>query len=342
MAGKNNMSIAIVVIVVGIVLIAGGIIMYLWCKRRRRARGIRTGDEVNTVMLAGDSTLDPTAGSQPDYVRLEDGTGSNQLPNQQADQSRSPSIAVIDPTNGQSIREVTKGMPLSLSEFDILSVLGEGTFGKVYLVRSKYNQRIFAMKVLKKERVRKEGQVGRTKAERNVLERLDHPFIVKLHGSFQTLDKLYFVLDYHEGGDMYFYISRHGRLQEHQLRYYACQIISALSYLHQHGVLYRDLKPENVLMSSQGHAILTDFGLCKDLETSANPTSKGKATAWAHSFVGTPGRYTCNKAIIISLSILPFPLFFLSPFPCTRFLVRLLLLLMCFGPCPHYIRYTLS
>lgn len=169
-------------------------------------------------------------------------------------------------------------------------MLGEGTFGKVSLVRELSTGCVFAMKVLKKERVKNEGQVGRTKAERNVLASIDNPFIVKLHASFQTDTKLFFILDYHSGGDLYFLITREGRLAENHMRYYACNLIIALGYLHSRGVLYRDLKPENVLLSSDGHAVLTDFGLCKELEDAGGDHVKGKSTAWAHSFVGTPGK----------------------------------------------------
>ena len=187
---------------------------------------------------------------------------------------------------------------LCLADFTLLSVLGQGTFGRVLLVRSVQTGGTFALKVLKKDRIKKEGHLTRTKAERNVLERVDNPFIVKLHASFQSESKLYFVLDYHAGGDLYFLLSRMRVLPEKHMRFYACELVVALGYLHAHGVIYRDLKPENVLLSSEGHAILTDFGLCIELDS--NPSSgaaRGSASAFAHSFVGTP-EYLAPEVIL--------------------------------------------
>jgi len=100
-------------------------------------------------------------------------------------------------------------------------------------------------------------------AERKILEKISHPFIVKLMYAFQNDKKLFLVLDYCPGGELFFYLSNIGRFDEDHARFYACNILLAIECLHKNGVIYRDLKPENILISSEGYAILTDFGLSK-------------------------------------------------------------------------------
>merc|ERR1712232_1180632 len=123
---------------------------------------------------------------------------------------------------------------------------------------------IFAMKMLRKENVIKRNQVEHTKTERNVLEAVSHPFIVVLHYAFQTPKKLYFVLEFCSGGELFYHLSRAGRFSESRCRFYASELLLALAYLHSLNIIYRDLKPENVLLDIDGHAKLTDFGLSKE------------------------------------------------------------------------------
>jgi len=101
--------------------------------------------------------------------------------------------------------------------------------------------------------------------ERSVLLKgLQHPFLVGLHYSFQTTDALYFVLDYLNGGELFYHLQREGSFHEPRAKFYAAEMASALGYLHSLNIVYRDLKPENVLLDSEGHVKLTDFGLCKE------------------------------------------------------------------------------
>jgi len=166
-----------------------------------------------------------------------------------------------------------------VDDFVLLKVLGKGSFGKVLLVRKKDDAAIFAMKCLKKQRVFQRHQVEHTKTERRVLGYLDHPFLVSLHYAFQTDQKLYLVLDYCTGGELFFHLSKAGRFTEDRTRFYIAEIVLAIDYLHSKDIIYRDLKPENILLDSEGHVKITDFGLCK--ENVPDNVS-------AHSFCGTP------------------------------------------------------
>ncbi len=122
---------------------------------------------------------------------------------------------------------------------------------------------LFAMKMLRKTHLLKRGQIERTRTERKVLAKVDHPFIMKLHFAFQSDEKLFLVLDYCAGGELFFHLSRHRRFPEHYTQFYAAELLLALGHLHSHGIIYRDLKPENVLLDSEGHVKLGDFGLAK-------------------------------------------------------------------------------
>jgi len=123
------------------------------------------------------------------------------------------------------------------------------------------------------------GEVEHTKTERNVLTKLSHPFLVKLHYSFQTPDKLYFVMDFINGGELFYHLQNERKFSNDRARFYCAEIVLALEYLHANGVMYRDLKPENLLIDSSGHIKLTDFGLSKEGISTDGRTS---------TFCGTP------------------------------------------------------
>lgn len=152
-----------------------------------------------------------------------------------------------------------------LNDFVLKKVLGEGAYGKVMLVHDKNDEsKVFAMKVLNKENVVKRNQVEHTKTERNVLRTATHPFIVQLYFAFQTPLKLYFVLEFCVGGELFFHLSRSDRFSDKQARFYASEILLAIEYLHSLDVIYRDLKPENILLDAEGHIKLTDFGMSRE------------------------------------------------------------------------------
>eukprot|EP00002_Diphylleia_rotans_P025857 TRINITY_DN5132_c0_g1_i1.p1 TRINITY_DN5132_c0_g1~~TRINITY_DN5132_c0_g1_i1.p1 ORF type:complete len:491 (-),score=99.28 TRINITY_DN5132_c0_g1_i1:256-1728(-) len=148
-------------------------------------------------------------------------------------------------------------------DFENLCVLGRGGFGKVMLVRKVDTSRIYAMKSLHKDKLIESDEVEGTKTEKDVLRRLNHPFIVGLKFSFQTKDKLYLILDYINGGELFYHLKKEKRFSESRARFYAAEITLALEYLHKSDIIYRDIKPENILLDSSGHICLTDFGLCK-------------------------------------------------------------------------------
>ena len=169
---------------------------------------------------------------------------------------------------------------MSINDFTLLKVVGKGSFGKVLQVRKKDTGRIYAMKVMKKEDLVRRDEIAHTRSERNVLAQCRNPFLVSLKFSFQTPEKLYLVLDYINGGELFYHMQREGRFGEERTRFYAAEIVLALEHLHSNNVVYRDLKPENILLDCNGHIALTDFGLCKEnLKTSGDTTRTFCGTA---------------------------------------------------------------
>ncbi|XP_059619454.1 ribosomal protein S6 kinase 2 beta isoform X2 [Phlebotomus argentipes] len=151
------------------------------------------------------------------------------------------------------------------SQFELLRVLGEGSFGKVFLVRKivgKDAGTLYAMKVLKKATLKVKDRVRSTN-ERNILADVGHAFIVKLHYAFQTPGKLYLILDFLRGGDLFTRLSKEVMFTEEDVKFYLAELALALNHLHSIGIIYRDLKPENILLDQDGHIALTDFGLSK-------------------------------------------------------------------------------
>jgi len=167
-----------------------------------------------------------------------------------------------------------------LDSFKIIKVIGKGSFGKVFLVKEIKTDEMYALKVLRKDNIIKRNQVEHTRTERSVLGYVKHPFIVGLNMAFQSKDKLYFVLDYCAGGELFFHLGKLGKFPEPRACFYTAEIILALSYVHELDIIYRDLKPENVLLDARGHIKLTDFGLSKE---GISSSSSG-----AYSFCGTP------------------------------------------------------
>jgi serine/threonine protein kinase len=152
---------------------------------------------------------------------------------------------------------------VTASEFAIVRVLGIGGFGKVYLVEHLSTERKYAMKVLKKEVLRQTKQIVHTINERQILSKNASPFLVRLHYAFQTPDRLFMVMDFAAGGELFMHIREHNYLTEERTRFYAAELLVALDWLHSRGAIYRDLKPENVLLDAEGHIKLSDFGLSK-------------------------------------------------------------------------------
>ncbi|KAK0753399.1 camp-dependent protein kinase catalytic subunit [Schizothecium vesticola] len=162
----------------------------------------------------------------------------------------------------QDQTRVTKGK-YSLADFEILRTLGTGSFGRVHLVQSKHNSRFYAVKVLKKAQVVKMKQVEHTNDERRMLGEVKHPFLITLWGTFQDARNLYMVMDFVEGGELFSLLRKSGRFPNPVAKFYAAEVTLALEYLHSRNIIYRDLKPENLLLDRHGHLKITDFGFAK-------------------------------------------------------------------------------
>jgi serine/threonine protein kinase len=177
---------------------------------------------------------------------------------------------------------VFSSQKVKLDDFRLVQTVGKGGFGKVLKVqnlRGSGKGKIYAMKILRKQHVVDTRQVKTTKTERRILQQIDHPFVVKLRYAFQSSSKLYMIMDYYSGGSLFYHIERRGQFCENDVRFFAAEITLALEHLHCHGVIYRDLKLENILLDDLGHVALTDFGLSKD---------ECNETNLANTFCGTP------------------------------------------------------
>jgi len=186
---------------------------------------------------------------------------------------------VEKPRLGGSQSTTAKSDRVGIGDFQIIRVLGTGASCQVVQVRHKVNGQFYAVKVMSKRKiVTNEKKLERAIAEKRLLARLSHPFVVSLHWAFQTQGHLFMVLDYCAGGELFYHLQRRGSFDEPDSRFYICEILLGLEYLHCQGILYRDLKPENCLLDAEGHLRLTDFGLSKE---------NLSQSALFQSFVGT-------------------------------------------------------
>ena len=185
-------------------------------------------------------------------------------------------------------------------DFELLKVIGMGAFGKVLQVRNKHSQQILAMKIISKRQLRKKsGYIENVQAERNILKRVNHPFVVKMHCSFQTREKLFILMDFLAGGELFLRLGREGIFLEKDAAFYLAETISALDHLHTLGILHRDLKPENILLCNDGHICLTDFGLAKDFGTDWSDRDGTDDQERARTICGTQEYMYVQKSIVL-------------------------------------------
>jgi len=186
-------------------------------------------------------------------------------------------------------KEHNKEESLTLDDFEVLETLGSGAFGKVLLVRKLGSDDLFAMKVLKKDEVKRRNQVAHTLTERAVMESISHPFIVPLCYSFQSRTRLFMVSEFCPGGELFYHLREARSFDEEAVKFYITEVLMALEHLHSQGIVYRDLKPENVLLDAEGHVRVTDFGLSKTNVT---------YSSGAKTYCGTP-EYLAPEMILV-------------------------------------------
>lgn len=150
-----------------------------------------------------------------------------------------------------------------LDRFHVITLLGVGAYGRVFLVRDLQKDALLAMKVIHKDQVLKGNLVRHAHSERDVLIGINHPFVVNLRYAFQTPKSLYLLMDFVPGGELFSRLNTETFLLESHAMFYTAEIILALEAMHENGIIYRDLKPENILIHRDGHVCLTDFGLAK-------------------------------------------------------------------------------
>ena len=167
---------------------------------------------------------------------------------------------------------------VKLEDFKVLKVIGRGSFGKVCLVEYIPTHETYAMKSLKKDLLIEQEQIENTLLEKEILQTIDYPLLCGLVFCFQTEERIYFVMPFLSGGELFQHLRKFRTFDEDKVRFYGAQIALALEYLHTKGIVYRDLKPENILMDDQGYLKLADFGMAKKLKDDEK----------AMSFCGTP------------------------------------------------------
>ncbi|RCK58118.1 Protein kinase C-like 1 [Candida viswanathii] len=184
-------------------------------------------------------------------------------------------------SGGKSGRSKRRKRKVGLDDFQFLAVLGKGNFGKVMLAESRHTDKLCAIKVLKKDFIVENDEAESVKSEKRVFLTANkemHPFLLNLHCCFQTENRIYFVMEYISGGDLMWHIQKN-RFTAKRAKFYACEVLLGLKYFHDNGIVYRDLKLDNILLTTKGHIKIGDYGLCKE-----NMWHKGTTS----TFCGTP------------------------------------------------------
>ena len=174
------------------------------------------------------------------------------------------SVMVKASADNENEANVTK--PPNLDDFKIKFVIGKGTFGKVFLAEFSFDKKLYAIKVIRKDILIEYNQIKNTKLEKDIMFKCQHQFLVGMEYLFMSELRLFFVMPFIRGGELYRFFKAKRRFKEHEVKFYAVQIALALGYLHKKGIIHRDLKLENILVDMNGYLKIIDFGLAKMLE----------------------------------------------------------------------------
>ncbi|KAB0798515.1 hypothetical protein PPYR_09508 [Photinus pyralis] len=203
------------------------------------------------------------------------------------------SNSVHEEYSSEEDKEDDEDDELDINDFQLVKTVGTGTFGRVLLCRNKYTSAYGAMKILALADVIRLKQVEHVKNEKKILEEIRHPFIVNMLWSSKDNSSIYMLFEYVCGGELFSYLRNAGRFSSPTANFYSAEIVTALDYLHSRNIVYRDLKPENLLLDKNGHMKITDFGFAKKL-TDRTWTLCGTPEYLAPEIIQSKGH---NKAV---------------------------------------------
>merc|ERR1719445_2389822 len=178
---------------------------------------------------------------------------------------------------------------IQFSDLIIVGTLGKGSFGHVQSVKDNTTQKTYALKAVSKAQIVQTGQQGHIMSEKRVMEVLDHPFLVKLYATYKDRDRLYFLLEPSLGGELFSVLREKTLFDDDTSRFYAGSVVLAFEYMHSKNIVYRDLKPENLLLDEYGYLKVTDFGFAKDISAGRTWTLCGTPDYLAPEIVAGKG-----------------------------------------------------